>query len=376
MTDKHYQFLNLGEVTAPYREQLYEAARRVIDSGRYIGGEEVDALESELAAICCVRHAIGVSNGLDALRLTLKALIIMGRLETGDEIIVPGNTFVATFLAVSDAGLTPVAVDPDLTTQNIDSSAVERHLTGRTRGVIPVHLFGRVAWDGAMKDVIRRNNLIVVEDAAQSIGAISASVGLNSTRQAGSLGHAGALSFYPTKNIGALGDAGAVTTNDTELAETIRALANYGSDRRNHYLYKGYNARLDPVQAAMLRVRLPYIKQENADRFARAVAYSNTIRHPDVELPLMSRHVTDCVWHQYVIRTSRRDELRDYLLHRGVETDVHYPVPPHRQPCFKDLPHGPLPITERLAEEMISLPISACTSVKDASDIGRIINEF
>lgn len=378
MSDMRYPFLDLSRVNEPYADDLCRAAERVIRSGRYIGGDECVEFEKELAAMTGTRHAVGVSNGLDALRLTLRAFIELGRMKAGDEVIVPANTYIASVLAISEAGLVPVLVDADIETMNIDTSLIESHVSSRTRGIMTVHLYGRAAWDERMAEIGRRYGLTVVEDCAQAIGARATVAGLNGTHRVGSLGHAGAFSFYPTKNIGAIGDAGAVTTNDSELAATVRALANYGSDRRYHNIYIGYNCRLDPIQAAMLRVKLPHTDSENADRFAKALAYSRTIENPHVVTPKLSATVTDNVWHQYVVRIlgGRRDEMMRLLAENGVGTDIHYATPPHMQPCYTTLDHAPLPVTEQLAGEVLSLPIATGTSVKDAAEIGRIINSI
>ena len=373
-----YPFLDLKESNKPYLDEMSAAAARVIRSGRYIGGEENDTFEKYLANMVGTKYAVGVSNGLDALRLIMRAYVALGIMYPGDEVIVPGNTYIASILAISDAGLVPVPVDADISTMNIDPSLIEAAVTARTRAVMTVHLYGRVSWDERMAEIARRYNLKVIEDCAQSIGARASVAGLNGGVYAGSLGDAGAFSFYPTKNIGAVGDAGAVTTDDEQLATTVRALANYGSDRRYHNIYCGYNCRLDPIQAAMLMVKLPHTSDENADRFARALAYSRTIRHPQVIPPLLSAQVTDNVWHQYVIRVTggRRDEMMERLAQRGVGTDIHYAVPPHKQPCYESLRHVSLPVTELLASEVLSLPIGAGTSVKDAAEIGEIINSI
>lgn len=377
MSEYRFPFLDLKTVNEQYIDRLRDAATRVIESGRYIGGFEVKALEDKLSGMLGADHAVGVSNGLDALRLSLRAFIELGMLHKGDEIIVPANTYVASVLAVTDTGLTPVLVDPDERLMVLTGDVLEKHVTASTKAVMPVHLYGRVAWDAKMKDIIRANNLIVLEDAAQSIGAVARVSGLNGSNKAGALGHAGALSFYPTKNVGALGDAGAVLTHSPAVASAVRALSNYGSDVRYHNIYKGFNCRLDPLQAAMLSVKLDYCSVESRERFARAVAYENTIDNPLVTKPVMSDLPIECVWHQYVIRCDRRDELREFLAQNGVETDVHYAVPPHKQPCYSELKHGPLPLTELIANQIISLPVNpSCTSVKDASDIGRIINQF
>lgn len=378
MSEIKYPFLDLGTVNAPYFEAMKEAAARVIESGRYIGGQEVEAFERDMAALCMTPYAVGVSNGLDALRLILEGYKALGRLKEGDEVIVPANTYIASVLAVTQAGLTPVLVDPDYETMNLSAREIEEGLSERTRAVMPVHLYGRVAWDEDMAEVCRHNNLIVLEDAAQSIGARSSVKDIHGSDMAGGLGDAAAMSFYPTKNVGAIGDAGCVMTHDRELANAIRALANYGSDRRYHNIFCGFNCRLDPIQAAMTRVKLADVNKANARRFARAVAYDRHITNPLIKKPLISPTVTDCVWHQYVIRVAegRRDELQSYLEAEGVGTDIHYAVPPHLQPCYKDLNHKPLPVTEQLAREILSLPISDCTSEKEARQIANIINRF
>ncbi|MCM1483526.1 MAG: DegT/DnrJ/EryC1/StrS family aminotransferase [Muribaculaceae bacterium] len=377
MHEIKYPFLNLACENKPYMDELIEASARVIRSGRYIGGQEVEAFEAMMRDMHSAPYAIGVSNGLDALRLSLRACIATGLLAPGDKVMVPANTYIASVLAITDAGLMPLLVDADEVTMVLTGDVVERNITPDVKALMPVHLYGRVAWDGEMADIAKQRGLIVIEDAAQSIGARAACSGLFGSAHAGALGHAGAFSFYPTKNVGALGDAGAVVTHIPELHKAIRELANYGSDRRYHNIYAGYNCRLDPIQAAMLSVKLRHCNKQNAERFARAVAYNNTIDHPLVTKPRIGPTPTDCVWHQYVIRTPRRDELRGFLSEQGVETDIHYAVPPHMQPCYANLEHMPLPVTERQAAQLISLPISPeCTSVKDASDIGRIINKF
>lgn len=380
MSEIRYPFLNLATVNSSLSEELERAARRVIESGRYIGGEEVEAFESELADFCRAPYAIGVSNGLDALRLILTAWRELGVLSEGDGIIVPANTYIASVIAILHSGMRPVLVEPDAATFNLSAESIEQacRLDKGIKAVMPVHLYGRVAWDKAIREAACRNGLLVIEDAAQAIGATAASNGLLGSRRAGAIGHAGAFSFYPTKNIGALGDGGAVVTHSKKLADTVRSLANYGTSLPFNYEFRGFNCRLDPIQAAMLRAKLPHTQNINARRFERAVAYNNVINHPLVTKPEITPHVIDQVWHQYVIRVheGKRDELRYYLSANGVETAIHYPVPPHMQPCLASLIHPPLPVTERLADEVLSLPISDCTSVADAAAIGRIINSF
>lgn len=376
MNNRIYPFLDLTKVNEPYMEELTGAAVSVIRGGRYIGGGEVAAFEAELARMLNAGFAVGVSNGLDALKLIFRGYIELGVMRHGDEVIVPANTYIASMLALTDVGLVPVPVDADLMTMNLDSALIENAITERTRAVMPVHLYGRVAWDDSLVDVAERYGLKIIEDCAQAIGGRSVVPGKNGSYYAGALGDAGAFSFYPTKNVGALGDAGAVVTCDEELARIVRALANYGSDRRYHNIYCGYNCRLDAVQAAMLRVKLRYAERENADRFERALAYHRTIDREDVVTPLMTRSVVDNVWHQYVIRVTggKRDLMRKELEKVGVETDIHYAVPPHRQPCYVELRHGALPVTEQLASEVLSLPIATGTTVKDAAEIAEIIN--
>ena len=376
--NKKYPFLDLKTANQQYMAALRCAATDVIDSGRYIGGVEVEMLNIQMAELCQAPHAIGVSNGLDALRLIFEAYKVMGCLKEGDEVIVPTNTFIATVLALTHAGLKPVLVDPDEATMNLSAEGIATAMTENVKAVVLVHLFGRVCWDDDIAQIIRKNNLIAIEDAAQAIGARSAVDGLFGSRQAGALCHAGAFSFYPTKNIGALGDAGAVIMHDSELAATVSALANYGSDRRYHNIYAGFNCRLDPIQAAMLRVKIADTDNANARRFARAVAYNRHIQHPEIILPKLPALPMECVWHQYVIRIAadRRDAFREFLLENGVETDVHYPVPVHLQPCYASLPHGALPISEKLALESVSLPIGDHISEMDAREIAEIINKF
>ena len=375
-----YPFLDLAKVNEPWMDEMAEAARRVVLSGRYVGGKEVADFEAQLAQMLAAPHVVGVSNGIDALRLIFKAYVLMGKLQPGDEVIVPANTYIASVLAITDAGLVPVLAEPDPNTLNLDTARLEEYLTPKTRALMPVHLYGRTCWDASLVDFVKRHNLLVVEDAAQSIGSRATQApGLFASDVSGALGHAAGLSFYPTKNVGALGDAGAVATNDPELAKAVKALANYGSDTRYHNIYRGYNCRLDPIQAAMMSVKLPHTAHENALRFKNALAYQRTIDHPLVTKPLMSEHVIDNVWHQYIIRIAdgKRDAFQQALREQGVATDIHYAVPPHLQPCYANtLKHTPLPITEQLAGEVLSLPIARGTSVADAAEIARIINRI
>lgn len=366
---RKYPFLDLGMVNAPYAARLQDACARVIAGGRYIGGREVDEFERELAAFCGCRHAVGTANGLDALRLILLSYVALGVMAPGDEVIVPANTYIATFLAVTHAGLVPVAVEPDMYTYNIDVNRIADALTPRTRAVIPVHLYGRPCEMGAIRAVAERYGLKVIEDNAQAIGAF------DGAERTGHLGDAAAFSFYPTKNLGALGDAGAVTTDDPVLADTVRALGNYGGNDRYDKTYCGYNSRLDPIQAAMLRVKLQDVDEVNESRRAIAAVYGREIVNSRVTLPDYGS--PGHVWHQYVVRAGDREHFRNYMSRCGVETDVHYPVPPHMQTCYRSGYAGRFPVAETLAREVVSLPVNpACTSVHDASDISEIINAY
>lgn len=373
---KKYRFLDLKYVNENLEEKLKEAACDVISSGRYILGENVSLLEKDIAEICQSRFAIAVSNGLDALRLILRAYIEMGEFKEGDEVIVPANTYVATVLAITDNNLIPVLAEPSAETMNLDLSNIEQYITKRTRAIMPVHLYGTTCWGETLVKSAESYNLKIIEDNAQAIGARSPIPGIFNTNATGGLGHAGALSFYPTKNLGALGDAGAVVTGDEKLAETICALRNYGSDYRYHNIYHGLNCRMDEIQAAILRVKIPYLEKENIRRNKLARIYEEHIINPLIRKPLISQHQGSQVWHQYVIRTANRDLFREYMSVNGVETDVLYPVPPHHQPCYNIYKNKELPVTQSICNEVVCLPISSLTSENDAVEISEIINRF
>ncbi|MDE7110488.1 MAG: DegT/DnrJ/EryC1/StrS family aminotransferase [Muribaculaceae bacterium] len=359
-----YPFLDLRADNEPYLDALEAAAVRVVRSGRYIGGEEVSSFEAELAAYVGADHCVGVSNGLDAIRLIFRAHIELGRLREGDEVITSSNNYIAGVLAVTACGLRPVFVEPDPATFNLDPARIEAAVTERTRAIMPVDLYGRTS----LLPEEFRQRFIVVEDVAQAIGA----------RGAGQTGHAAAFSFYPTKNLGAIGDAGAVTTNDAEIAEAIRALRNYGSLKQYDNIYQGLNCRLDPIQAAFLRVKLPLTDAENALRRKKAAIYDREICNQRVIKPQMPAEQTEHVWHQYVLRIpeGRRDEFRAFMSANGVGTGIHYPTPVHRQPCYSEFSSIELPIADRLCDEVVSLPISRATSIEAVSEISRIINQF
>ena len=343
-------FLDLGEVNARHAGELKAAAARVIDSGRYVLGDELAAFEREFAGWCGVRHAVGVGNGLDALALVLRAYRQLGALADGDEVIVPGNTFIASFLAISENRLIPVPVEPDAATFNLDPARAEAAIGPRTRAIMAVHLYGQLADMAALQVLARQHGLLLIEDAAQAHGA------LRDGRRAGAFGDAAAFSFFPAKNLGALGDGGAVVTGDDALAQRITALRNYGSDLKYRHLFQGPNSRLDEMQAAMLRVKLKYLDADVAWRRRVAQRYRDGIRHPLIRLPQVARGEAHA-WHLFVLRCARRDALQRHLHAHGVQTQVHYPVPAHRQPAYPSLRDFRLPLTERLCREVLSLPL-------------------
>lgn len=353
-------FLDVAAATAECRAEIDAAIARVVDSGRYILGEEVAAFEAEFADYCGTSHCVGVGNGLDALHLSLRALGI-GR---GDEVIVASNTFIATWLAVTMAGATPVPVEPDLRTHNMNVDGIERALTDRTRAIIPTHLYGQPAELEALMGLARRHGLFMVEDAAQAHGARYAG------RRIGGHGDLVCWSFYPGKNLGALGDAGAVTTDDSELAQRVRVLANYGSTTKYVNPVKGVNSRLDPIQAAILRVKLKRLDEWNARRREIAGFYLRELAAAELTLPAVADRA-EPVWHLFVIQHADRDALQQAMRQRGVETLVHYPVPPHLQGAYVDcgFEQGSLPMAEALARQVLSLPIGPHLTLEQAQSV-------
>ena len=340
-------FLDLGRHHQPIRPALDAAYNRVMDSGWFIMGPELEAFEAEFSQYCEVKHCIGVGNGLEALHLLLRAYGI----GPGDEVIVPSNTFIATWLAVTQCGATPVAVEPDVNTHNIDPTLIASAITSCTRAIIPVHLYGQPADMDPINALAAKHGLVVIEDAAQAQGA------RYKGRRAGSLGHAAATSFYPGKNLGALGDGGAVLTNNDAIAEKVKQLRNYGSKVKYQHDLLGYNSRLDEMQAAFLRVKLTVLDEGNARRREVADQYSRLLANADIVLPYVPEYA-DPVWHLYVIRSKQRDALKAYLEQRGVSTVIHYPIPPHRQACYQEFLGHNLPVAELLAGEVLSFPMS------------------
>lgn len=345
---KSVPFLDLALLHQTIREPLDAAYHRVVDSGCFIMGPELDAFEFEFAQYCGVKHCIGVGNGLEALHLLLRAYGI----GPGDEVIVPSNTFIATWLAVTQCGATPVPVEPNISTHNIDPALIANAITNRTRAIIPVHLYGQPADMDPISLLAAKHGLVVIEDAAQAQGA------RYKGRRAGSLGDAAATSFYPGKNLGALGDGGAVLTNDDAIADKVKRLRNYGSTVKYQHDVAGYNSRLDEMQAAFLRVKLAALDGWNARRAEIAAQYSKQLAGLGIDLPYVPEYA-EPVWHLYVIRSKQRNELRKYMEQQGVSTVIHYPIPPHRQACYQKFQVHNLPIAEMLANEVLSLPMSS-----------------
>jgi dTDP-4-amino-4,6-dideoxygalactose transaminase len=362
-------FLPLAEINGLHRPALLEALEGVLDSGWFIQGRHVGLFEEEFASFCGSRHCIGVASGLDALILILSAYGEIGRLKSGDEVIVPANTYIASILAVSKSGLVPVPVEPDPRTFLIDPERVAGAITSRTRAIMPVHLYGQACDMTRLGDIAARHDLLVVEDSAQSHGAVW------NGKRAGSLGHASGFSFYPGKNLGALGDGGAVTTDDDELAEAVRCLANYGSARKYVNRYKGFNSRLDELQAAFLSIKLRALDEDNARRRAVSLRYRSEIVNPRVTLPSAADELAH-VWHLFVVRTADRDRFRASLEGAGVQTLIHYPIPPHKQEAYREWNGRTYPITERIHEEVTSLPMSPVLTEDQVSHVIAVLNAY
>jgi len=368
-------FLSLKDVNAPHRQALLEALQGTLDSGWFILGERDRAFEKAFAEYCGVRHCIGVANGLDALTLILRAYVKLGAMREGDEVIVPANTYIASILAVTLAGLVPIPVEPDARTFCIDPSLIARAITPRTKAVMGVHLYGRVAGIDDIRQVAKEHGLKYIEDSAQSHGAEWNGV------KAGALGDAAGFSFYPGKNLGALGDAGAVTTNDAELAEVVRKLANYGSSVKYVFEYQGFNSRLDEMNAAALSAKLPYLDPENAQRRRIAARYLAGIRNPAIRLPEPGRGADaiggrEHVWHLFVVRTTDRASLAAHLSSRGIGTLIHYPIPPHKQEAYKEWKCRSYPITEAIHREVLSLPMSPVLTDAEADYVVEACNSY
>lgn len=363
------KFLDLQKINALHGPVIKAATERVVDSGWYLQGAENKAFEAEYADYIGTAHAVGCGNGLDALRLILRAYIELGRLRPGDEVIVPANTYIASILAITDCGLVPVLVEPDPQTLQIDARRVGEAVTPATRAVMIVHLYGRCAYSEQIAEICRRNDLLLIEDNAQAHGC------LWQGRRTGSLGDAAGHSFYPGKNLGALGDGGAVTTDDPELAAMVRALANYGSARKYVFDHVGFNSRLDEIQAAVLRVKLPFLDAENRRRKEIAALYEAGITNPKIKLPLPVDSDSNVV-HIFPVFAEERDRLQKYLADNGVQTLIHYPIPPHRQQCYRQWAALRFPITEQIHNQELSLPVSPVMTTAEVQRVINLINSW
>ncbi len=363
-----YPFQQLQRTHAACLDELKRAAAEVIESGWYLRGSQTAAFEEELSAAMGVSESVATGNGLDALRLILRGYIELGRLKEGDELIAAANTYIATILPASELGLKVRLIDPDERTMCLNLRDAAHAASGNTSVVAVTHLYGNPSWDEDAAAELRQRGIIIMEDNAQAIGASWHG------QMTGSLGDASAQSFYPSKNIGALGDAGAVCSSDSQLIAAVRSLHNYGSDRQYLFKYLGYNSRMDEMQAAFLRIKLRRLGEVTAMRNRAAAVYNASISHPDIQTPATLDGCTQ-VWHQYILRSPRRNELMEYLRGNGVGTMIHYPIPPHRQPCYEGALEGSYPLTDRLAAEVLSIPIADITE-REASEISDIINSF
>lgn len=364
------KFLDLQKINLAHQQEIEENILRVFRSGWYLLGDEVKTFEENLANYIGCKHAIGVANGLDALRLILRAYIEMGLMQKGDEIIVPANTYIASILAISENGLVPVLVEPDIANYNIDLTKIEEKITSKTKGILIVHLYGRVVYSDELKHLADKYDLKIIEDNAQAIGAERNGI------KTGNLGDAAGFSFYPGKNLGAIGDAGAVTTNDELLAKTIRTLGNYGSNQKYVNVYQGLNSRLDEIQAAVLNVKLKYIDEENEKRKQIAQQYLLGIKNSKLILPEMPNNQKQHVWHLFVVRTTERERFQKYLMENGIQTLIHYPIPPHHQEAYKELNQYSFPISEQIHREVLSLPMSPYVEKEELEKLLKIINSW
>jgi dTDP-4-amino-4,6-dideoxygalactose transaminase len=364
------KFLDLQKINLQYLPEFNEAFDRVLKSGWFIMGKELEGFENEFARYCGTKYCIGVANGLDALILILEGYKELGLMKDGDEVIVPSNTYIASILAISKAGLKPVLCEPNLDTYLLDANLIESHITERTKAILPVHLYGQLCDMNAINSIAKKYGLKVIEDSAQSHAAV-----YMDGRKSGNLGDASGFSFYPGKNLGALGDAGAITTNDEELAIVLKAFRNYGSHKKYHNLYKGINSRLDEIQAALLTVKLKYLDAETSQRREAASFYLNNIVNSKIVLPSVTRYEAH-VFHIFPVRVNDRQHFQQYLSDKGIETNIHYPIPPHQQPAYQEISSLSFPISELIHKEIISLPMSPILSAKDLAYIVEVINNY
>lgn len=365
------KFLDIQKINSKNAAELKEAVSRVIDSGWYLLGEEKKIFENNFSQFIGVKHCIGVANGFDALILILEAYKKLGIMQEGDEVIVPSNTYIATILAVSRVGLVPVLVEPNLDDYLIDPALIEAKITSSTKAILPVHLYGQLCNMEAINAIAVKHGLKVIEDSAQSQGAT-----YNNGRRSGNLGDASGFSFYPGKNLGALGDAGAITTNNAALADAIQALHNYGSHIKYQNLYKGYNSRLDEIQAAFLSIKLKQLDKENNRRREIADAYIRGIISKKLILPQWPAHAESHVWHVFTVRVQNREKFQQYLASREIQTIIHYPIPPHKQEAYKEWKEQVYPISEQIHEQIISLPISPVMEDKEVEAVIQAVNSF
>ena len=363
-------FLDLQKINAQYEPELSTAIQEVVQSGWYILGKAVEEFEQEFAAYCGAKYCLGVANGLDALILILNGYMELGKLQKGDEVIVPANTFIATVLAVSERGLKPIFVEPDPVTFNLNLELVEAAITSKTKAIMPVHLYGQAVDMGAVMELAEKHQLLVIEDAAQAHGAYSGH------KRVGNWGHAAGFSFYPGKNLGALGDGGAITTNDEALYQVVKTLRNYGSEKKYHNQYIGINSRLDELQAAALSVKLQHLDKDTQKRRAVAKRYHQEIKNPAIQLPQWNMEQVEHVFHLYVIRIANRPHLQAYLEEKGIQTVVHYPIAPHQQAAYKAYNHLSLPLTEQLHQEVLSLPISPVLTSEEVDYVIESLNAY
>lgn len=359
------KFLDLHKINERFRTEIDERIKKVLDSGWYILGKEGEIFEKNFASYCGVKHAIGAANGLDALKLIIKAY----GFGEGDEIIVPANTYIASILAITDNRCTPVLVEPDINTYNINPDLIEEKITPKTKAIMVVHLYGQAVEMEKILQLAKKYDLKIIEDSAQAHGAVYQG------KKTGNLGDASGFSFYPGKNLGCLGDGGAVTTNDDELAEKIRALRNYGSHVKYENIYKGCNSRLDEIQAAVLDVKLQYLDADNEKRRKIAKVYRENIKNPLIAPPQVKQELSH-VWHVFPVRVGNRDGFKKYLADKGIETLIHYPIPPHKQAAYKEWNNLSFPITEKIHEEIILIPISPVMTDEEIQKVVDVVNQW
>ena len=370
------KYLPLGDINARYDAEIRQAVSRVLDSGWYLRGEATRQFEANYAEFIGTQYCVGCGNGLDALKLIFRAYVEMGVMHKGDEVIVPANTYIASMLAITECGLKPVLVEPSWDTLQIDDTLIEQTISPRTRALMIVHLYGRCAYTERIGAICRKHNLKLIEDNAQAHGCTYLSPltsHLSPLKKTGSLGHAAAHSFYPGKNLGALGDAGAVTTNVAELAEVVRALGNYGSHEKYVHDYQGCNSRIDELQAAILDVKLCHLDADNQRRKEIAARYESEISNPLVRIVRSER---DSVYHIFSVFSPRRDELQRFLVEKGIETQVHYPIPPHRQRCYREWNTFELPVTELISEQELSIPCHQAMTDEEVEAVIQTLQVF